>query len=355
MLDVYVPEGASGPLPVVFHVHGGGWQRGDRKTSFYGGPFMGYNYAQHGFIAVVISYRVSVLFPDPILDVANALKWVLHTIDTFGGDPTKIVISGHSAGGHLVSLLATNPQFLSSVGITENPIKAVISISGIYTVSNPLSENPNDWMNTMYRSVYVNRTFGSDHQKLMDYSPSYHILKYPVTDPTAQPPAPPPKTGLLSNLSLPLFKKNQGLTQNQPPQPLPQPLNPENQPLTEELPQVQSQEQSEKSQTTTDLKTEEPKELLTPPIPLPTQPEEVTPAPTSAPLPKIPPFCIFNATSDLSLDHDGRYFTGLLRERGIKVVYEVLTANHATITNLQATVDKATKFIREQLGIKESC
>jgi len=186
MVDVMMPISADtipdpSPRPVVVHVHGGGWQRGDRKNEFYGGPFMGRSYAQRGFVSVVVSYRVGVAFPQPIEDVAHAVKWTVDFIDTYGGDPNNIFLSGHSAGGHLVSLLVSHPEYLRSVKVPLSIIKGVICISGIYTVANPLSENPCDLKNVFYRQFYVNRTFGTNPQDWLDASPSHHILSRPST------------------------------------------------------------------------------------------------------------------------------------------------------------------------------
>ena len=63
-----------------------------------------------------------------------ALAWTRTFIGTFGGSPDKIFLAGHSAGGHLVSLLATDDTYLKAVGLRTSDIKGVISICGVYRI-----------------------------------------------------------------------------------------------------------------------------------------------------------------------------------------------------------------------------
>lgn len=73
-------------------------KRGDRQTEFYGAPYIGRGMAENNFVSVTISYRLNTLFPVPIMDVAKAFKWVFENIEIYGGDVSKIFVSGHSAG-----------------------------------------------------------------------------------------------------------------------------------------------------------------------------------------------------------------------------------------------------------------
>lgn len=89
-------------------------------------------------MCVTISYRTGVQFPLPVQDVAMALKWVKEFIEHYGGDPTNIFLSGHSAGkhvkrvifnilgGHLVSLLATHHIYLEEQNLDHTLIKGII-------------------------------------------------------------------------------------------------------------------------------------------------------------------------------------------------------------------------------------
>jgi len=176
-----VRQGAS--LPVVIHVHGGGWARGDRKGA--APKFMARAYAKCGFVAVSIGYRNGFQFPAHMIDLSNAVKWVINNIEMYSGDKTRLFLSGHSAGAHLVSLLALNPEYLKAVGLSPEHIRGVIAISGIYTVFEPF---PGKLKNRLFRMSYTSPTFGSDMEILQRASPSYHLQSSGLTDTSYLPP-----------------------------------------------------------------------------------------------------------------------------------------------------------------------
>lgn len=156
-LDIYCPRGNIGAkLPVVFHIHGGGWIRGDRKIPFYGSPPMCIGYAQNGFIAVAPSYRLG-RAPDHVDDCKQALEWVFKNIQKFGGDACCVFLSGHSAGANIACLLST----LFSV-------RGVISVSGVYNLERPF-DSP--WKNQMFATSYLRRTFGTQLDTWREHSP----------------------------------------------------------------------------------------------------------------------------------------------------------------------------------------
>jgi acetyl esterase/lipase len=130
-LDLYVPKGKK-DVPVLFFVHGGYWRSGDRAQY----PGVGGRFANDGVLTVVISYRLLPKDKPPaqIEDVAAAFAWTVKHISEYGGDPSRIYIAGHSAGGHLVSLLASNGSYLKTQGLSTKDIKGVVSISGVYDV-----------------------------------------------------------------------------------------------------------------------------------------------------------------------------------------------------------------------------
>jgi acetyl esterase/lipase len=141
-LDVFAPRGAKG-RPVVLFVHGGAWVFGDKN--FFGlyrgvGQFL----ARHGLVAVLINYRLSPLVRHPahVKDVARAYAWVRRHIRDYGGDPDQIFLCGHSAGGHLVALLATDARYLKdpALGLTaadRAALRGVITVCGVYRIPGP--------------------------------------------------------------------------------------------------------------------------------------------------------------------------------------------------------------------------
>jgi acetyl esterase/lipase len=130
-LDLYLPKGQK-DFPVIFFVHGGTWKWGDRKQYLK----LGEAFAEHGIGTVIISYRLSpkVQHPAHIQDVARAFAWTCSNIGKHGGSPDKIICCGHSAGGHLVSLLATDESYLKAEKRSFADIKGVVSMSGVYTI-----------------------------------------------------------------------------------------------------------------------------------------------------------------------------------------------------------------------------
>lgn len=130
-LDVWRPnDTAAGPRPVVVFFYGGGWHAGTRQ----GYAFVARALAKRGFVVVVPDYRKvpTVRFPLFVEDGADALKWVHDHVSDYGGDPAKVAIAGHSAGAHIVALLALDPRYLAARGLDRHFVKAAIGLSGPY-------------------------------------------------------------------------------------------------------------------------------------------------------------------------------------------------------------------------------
>src|SRR5262249_1985348 len=133
-LDLYLPKDQK-DFPVLFFVHGGAWVHGDKgQFGLYSG--LGRFYASHGIGVVVTNYRLSpsVKHPEHIKDVARAFAWTVKNIEKYGGRADQIFVSGHSAGGHLAALLATDETYLKAEGCSFKNIKGAIPLSGVYDV-----------------------------------------------------------------------------------------------------------------------------------------------------------------------------------------------------------------------------
>jgi acetyl esterase/lipase len=129
-LDLYLPKGLK-DFPVLFFVHGGAWVHGDKDMlGLY--ALFARAYAQQGIGVAVTNYRLSpeVKHPEHARDVARAFAWVYKNIGKHGGRPDRVFACGHSAGAHLVSLLAGDVTFLKEHGLTSEAIRGVIPISG---------------------------------------------------------------------------------------------------------------------------------------------------------------------------------------------------------------------------------
>ncbi len=103
VLDLFVPEGASGPRPVIVWVHGGGWAAGDKA----GCPPLRQGFAQEGYAIASVNYRLSqhAVFPAQLEDCKAAIRWLRANAKKYGLNPDRIGVWGSSAGGHLVAML----------------------------------------------------------------------------------------------------------------------------------------------------------------------------------------------------------------------------------------------------------
>lgn len=106
VLDLFVPEQAAKPLPVIIWVHGGGWSAGDKA----GCPPLRQGYTGRGFAVASLNYRLSqhAVFPAQIEDCKAALRWLRAHAKQYNLNPDRFGVWGSSAGGHLVALLGTS-------------------------------------------------------------------------------------------------------------------------------------------------------------------------------------------------------------------------------------------------------
>ena len=125
VLDVHAPAGAKN-LPVVFWIHGGGWQTGDKSMV----ALKPKAFTDAGFVFVSINHR---LLPTVDMgaitgDVGSALGWVHKNIATHGGDPTRLLVMGHSSGGQLAALMCTDDRYARAEGFPLTTIKGCVPV-----------------------------------------------------------------------------------------------------------------------------------------------------------------------------------------------------------------------------------
>jgi acetyl esterase/lipase len=126
-LDIYRPASARN-APLILFWYGGSWQHGAKD--YY--SFVGTALARQGFVAILPDYRLAPGHPFPafVEDAASAVRWVRDHAMEYGGDPGRIYVSGHSAGGHNALMLALDPRYLHAVGMMPRDIAGVVSLAG---------------------------------------------------------------------------------------------------------------------------------------------------------------------------------------------------------------------------------
>lgn len=155
-LDIHAPA-SSGLAPAILMVHGGAWQFGDKAM----GRVVDNKVARWlplGMAFVTINYR---MLPTPPLeqarDVARALAWVQQNGEKFGVDRSNIVLMGHSAGAHLIALLAARPELFTEAGAQPAlgfvlldsaalDIPAIMNARHVRIYDRAFGGNPTNWL-----------------------------------------------------------------------------------------------------------------------------------------------------------------------------------------------------------------
>ncbi len=129
-LDVYRPARIAGRLPVVVFVYGGSWEFGSRRDY----PFVAAELARCGVVVMVPDYRVfpEARFPDFLDDTAHAVAFAHHSAASWGGDPRRVFVVGHSAGAYNAAMLALDPKYLAAAGDDRAAIAGTVGIAGPY-------------------------------------------------------------------------------------------------------------------------------------------------------------------------------------------------------------------------------
>jgi len=177
VLDIYAPDDAKN-LPVVFWIHGGGWQTGD-KTSVQIKPRV---FAEHGFVFVSTNYRLwpQVEMGELIRDIAKSLGWAHQNIAKYGGDPRRIFVMGHSAGAQLAALLCIDDRYLKAEGVPFDVLKGCVPVDGD-TYDIPAIITTAEIRQTVHGlplPEFGHRVkFGNDPKKHIDFSAVTHVAK----------------------------------------------------------------------------------------------------------------------------------------------------------------------------------
>jgi len=170
-LDVYVPPHAQA-APIIMMVHGGAWIIGDKAHKSVVQAKVEY-WLPKGYILVSTNYRMSRTDPNvenEAEDVARALAYVQAHATSWGGDPASVVLMGHSAGAHLVALVASAP----SIGATYS-VKPWLGTIALDSTSLNVVEVMRSWHARMYDFI-----FGSIRRLWVKVSPYQRLLSKPA-------------------------------------------------------------------------------------------------------------------------------------------------------------------------------
>jgi acetyl esterase/lipase len=134
LLDIVRPVAPGERRPALLQIHGGGWVIGDKEQQ--GQPLMAH-LASRGWVCFAINYRLSpqATFPDHIVDVKRAIRWIRAHAAEQGADPDFLCVTGGSAGGHLSALAAVSandPRFQPGFEEVDTRLAAAVPFYGVY-------------------------------------------------------------------------------------------------------------------------------------------------------------------------------------------------------------------------------
>jgi len=167
-LDIYTPVIGEN-YPVIVFIHGGTWSLGDKGSLNY----KTIAFTKANFVYVSINYRLSPDIKHPIhaSDVAKAITWIYNHISDYGGDPHNIFLLGHSAGGHLAALIATDEHYLKDLGFSTKIIRGVIGLdSAAYHLPTLFESEPENY-------YLFEMAFGDNPEMWEKASPIYYVEK----------------------------------------------------------------------------------------------------------------------------------------------------------------------------------
>jgi arylformamidase len=177
VLDVYAPADGK-QRPVVFWIHGGGWQTGDKSSV----QLKPQAFVDRGFVFVSTNYRLlpHVEMGDIIRDIAKSLRWVHEHISEHGGNPQQILVMGHSAGAQLAALICTDDRYLKAEGLSLGILKGCVPVDGdTYDVPAIIeTAETRRRVHGQPQAKFGHREkFGNDPAKHRDFSAVTHVVR----------------------------------------------------------------------------------------------------------------------------------------------------------------------------------
>ncbi len=185
--DVYLPRGPTTPStptqtppasrPILVYIHGGAWILGFRRFQ---GRLLTRRLVHAGWVVVSIGYRLSPVarWPDHIIDVKRALAWVRAESSRWSGDPSRIAVSGGSAGGHLAALAALTPNYAAwqpGFEAADTSVQACVPWYGVYDLLDRSSHWPHGAMRRLWEIAIMRASIKDAHAAYAEASPLTHL------------------------------------------------------------------------------------------------------------------------------------------------------------------------------------
>ncbi len=180
--DVYLPRAAPaqtppGPRPILVYIHGGAWVIGFRRFQ---GRLLTRRLVHAGWVVVSIGYRLSPIarWPDHIIDVKRALAWVRAESPRWSGDPSRIAVSGGSAGGHLAALAALTPNYPAwqpGFEAADTSIQACVPWYGVYDLLDRRSHFPHGALRRLWEIAIMRARMKDAPAAYAEASPLTHL------------------------------------------------------------------------------------------------------------------------------------------------------------------------------------
>jgi len=183
VLDIYAPANAK-KLPVVFWIHGGGWEQGDKSQVKLKPQW----FMDRGFVFVSTNYRLlpTVDMGTLIRDVAKSFAWVEKHIAEHGGDPKRVLVGGHSAGAQLAAIICTDDRYLKENGNSFDSLIGCVPVDGDTYDIPAIIETAETRLRAHQFPPRVNGhrvKFGNTPEKHKDFSAVTHVAKGKVIPP----------------------------------------------------------------------------------------------------------------------------------------------------------------------------
>lgn len=173
MLDVAMPREPGRNRPAIMQIHGGAWIVGDKREQ--GWPLISH-LAANGWVCFNVNYRLSpgATWPDHLVDLKYALKWIREHADEYGVDPNFIAVTGGSAGGHLTAMMAltaNDPEYQPGFEDADTTVQAAVPVYGVYDFTNRQGTMLDTFRRQMLEPLIMKAFFDVEPEKFRRASP----------------------------------------------------------------------------------------------------------------------------------------------------------------------------------------